>query len=78
VFEDLEREKWIPLIRVFPTPILTLNFTVYDQKFSNFTFDPNGTVFNLHSSKPQIELELKDVNLTFAFDYNITSDPWFV
>jgi hypothetical protein len=52
VFEDLEQETWQPLVRVFPTPIMTLNFTVHDQKFSNFTFDPNGTVFNLNSSKP--------------------------
>lgn len=52
VFEDLEHEKWIPYIRVFPTPIMDLNFTVYDQKFSDFEFDPAGTVFNLHSSKP--------------------------
>lgn len=42
------------------------------------SFDPAGTVFEMHSEKPQINLEMKDVNCTFDFKYNITTDPEFI
>lgn len=76
VIEKLEDNLLPNITKFFPAPPLcdfTLNF--FDFKFSDITVDVDGSYFDIHSAKPQIEMRLQGLSFNFTMNYKVTTNP---
>jgi hypothetical protein len=64
---EIEKSSFPPESDILELPLFNMhiNTTISNFKLTDTTFDPSGTVFEIHSQEPQVNVDLRSINFEF-------------